>query len=380
MSEEDKNEDLTSEEYREKAGEHLDALKQEWSLFGKTGIMILAALFAIIIACIAWFAGNREVRGIGMSIQAAGSDFELAAAGNISDKGEYDEMLDSDQGIIISSENTSYMATDSSRTSISWAITDNSNMGNKNVAGINPGSRGKLTFYIIAQKTGSLTVTLDLKLTGYREESTNTEGINTLPVLEEADDAEQQLLEGHILLFAGYDASGNSYSGWISDDANEWTMPLEDREGHRSELTRNSNGKLTWTANVEKDTAYPITIYWIWPEVVGSYLIRDHTYIGERPVLFPKDAPENDPAALPDGLFQKMCENSGTTLTSNRYFKWTSENSGDFTDFVTVDMLESMRSNGFHTKKYGILCSYYNAADQYLGENVRYVKLTLDAQ
>lgn len=383
VSEEDKNENLTSEEYRQKADEHMDALKQEWSVFGKTGIIILAALFAIIVACIAWFASNREVSGTGMSIQASGSDFELAAAGDTVDTGKYDGMLGSGQGVSITSGNTSYMVTDGSHTSISWAITDNSNMGNKNAAGINPGSSGKLTFYIIAQKTGSLTVTLDLTLTGYRE-STNTVGSSTSPVLEEAgkDDADQQLLEGHILLFAGYDDSSKSYSGWISDDADEWTMTLGNDTDYIADLTRNENGKLSWTANVVKGTAYPVTIYWIWPEVVGSYLMRDHTYIGGRPVLFPKDTTANDPEALPGGLFEKMCEssNSSGTISSNRYFKWALENSEDFTNFVTEEVLGSMRSNDFHTKKYGILCSYYNAADQYLGENIRYVKLTLDAQ
>ena len=381
----------------------MDALKHEWAIFGKTGVFILAALVAVIIISIAWFASNRQVSGTGMNIQVSGSDFELAAEGTR--QGQYSELLESESGVKVTlkpegAESKPGMATDGSKTAISWAITDTSNLGNQNVAGINPGSSGKLTFYIIAQKTGSLTVTLDLSLTGY---TTAQESAGKSSTLNPVGNAVQQLMEGHILLFAGYDETKNAYKGWISADAASWQMSLD--ESNNATLSRNENGKLIWTATVQKDTAYPVTIYWIWPEVLGEYLMKDQEHIGpRRPVLFQKDQDSNDttnsdPEVLPSGLFEKMCAEGveepvispsaapeGTTGSSgtpeklyiNRYFKWTSAQGKSCP--VKQDKLEQMRNGPFHTQIYGNLCSYYNAADQYLGENVRYVKLTLEVQ
>lgn len=55
----------------------------------------------------------------------------------------------------------------------------------------------------------------------------------TVQSLKEADSTAQQLLEGHVLLFAGCDkpdsnftVSYSSYKAWISEDAEPWTMTL----------------------------------------------------------------------------------------------------------------------------------------------------------
>ena len=57
------------------------------------------------------------------------------------------------------------MSTWGSNTSISWAITNDSNMQNKTDQGIEPGSSGSMTFYIISHKDGPLSVKLNLTLT-----------------------------------------------------------------------------------------------------------------------------------------------------------------------------------------------------------------------
>ena len=46
---------------------------------------------------------------------------------------------------------------------------------------------------------------------------------------------------------------------------------------------------------------------------------------------------------------------------------------------MTVDKLLQMR-NKYNPAVYGAIAAYYNLADQYLGRNVQYAKLTLDAQ
>lgn len=367
-----KKEELTPEEYRQQARDEISEVKNEWKVFLRTGIIMFAALVAIIIACIAWFVSNNKVTISGTSVQSAGSEFELAAAAKPdsgSSAGVYDKLLDVQPGTENSIGGQKFLATDGSHTSITWAITDDSNMNNNNPEdGIEPGASGKMTFYIISQKDGPLSVTLDLTLTGYTGEETAATSSN----LKKADTKAQQLLEGHVLLFAGYDSDARSYKGWISEDAGPWSMTLGSGGGV---LSRAENGKLTWSVqDAKKDTAYPVTLYWVWPEMLGSYLVKDQRSIGKRPILFPEDW--NDESShlteLPKTLFTTMCNSEG-----NRYFYW--KESKDFEGTVTADKLNQMRTD-FNPVMYGTLAVYYNQADEYLGSNVRFVKLKLDAQ
>ena len=368
MQEKKKKEELTPEEYRQQARDEISEVKAEWKVFLRTGIIMFAALVAIIIACIAWFVSNNKVTISGTKVQSAGSEFELAAAAKTdsgSSAGVYDNLLDVHAGTETSIGEQKFLATDGSHTSITWAITDDSNMNNNTKGGIEP---GKMTFYIISHKEGPLSVTLDLTLTGYTGEETAATSSN----LKKADTKAQQLLEGHVLLFAGYDSAANSYKGWISEDAGLWSMTLDSGRGV---LSRAENGKLTWSVqDAKKDTAYPVTLYWVWPEMLGSYLVKDQSSIGKRPVLFPDDWEENSKhlTELPNTLFTTMCNSEG-----NRYFYW--KESEDVTGTVTANKLNQMRTN-FNPVMYGTLAVYYNQADEYLGSNVRFVKLKLDAQ
>ena len=338
-----KKEKLTPEEYRQKAQDQIEHYKQQWKVFLRTGIFVLVALAAIIIACIAWFVSNNRVTGSTGTIQAVGSEFDLAAAGTSENNGVHDNLLNAQPGTDIKLSDVAYASTDGEHTSITWAITEDSNMNNKTETGINPGSSGSLTFYIISHKDGKLSVTLNLTLTGY----SGTENAQKPEDLTEAGKDIQQLLEGHILLFAGYDAKTNSYQNWISDDAGK--------------------GNVIWSAeNAAKDTAYPVTLYWIWPEILSSYLVTDQQYTGNRPILFKT---ESD---LPDDLYEKMC-----STERNRYFLVTDQT--EFSTVVTADRLRQMRTN-FNPAIYGNMSVYYNMADQALGENVRFLKLKLDAQ
>lgn len=358
----EKKDELTPEEYRKKAQEEIQNYKHQWKIFIRTGIVVLAAAIAIIIACIAWFVSNNKVTGSGIGIRSAGSDFELAADAGADGKnsaGKYDKLLEVLPGTEETLGDKSYITTDDSHTSITWSIVNESNMrNNQNNLGIEPGTSGMLRFYIISHKDGALNVTLDLGLTGYTngKESTIVEAYGTA----------QKLVEGHVLLFAGYEQRTNSYEGWISEDADPWTMTLD----NGSTLTRNTDGTLTWAVeNAKKDTAYPVQIYWIWPEILGSYLRKDQTATGNRPILFPEEPATGEntpgnPKALPKDLYKKMSQNGKYFINKD--------------DQVTADILWQMR-NDFNPVIYGEIADCYNLGDQYLGENVRYLKLKLEA-
>ena len=397
-----KKEELTPEEYRQKARKEIQDLKNQWKIFFRTGFVVLAALIAIIAASIAWFVSNNKVNLTGMSIRAAGSEFDLAASINksTSTKGVYDNLLPVPTGEPI--KGNEYLSTSGNHTAISWAITDDSNLRNEKdeSLGIEPGSSGSITFYIIPHKDGVLNVSLTLSLTGYtlKDNGTDLTSENLNPGLLTNIKADaQQLLEGHILLFAGYDKEKNSYKGWISQDGDPWTMSLE---GDGYTLSQNENGELIWSnENATADKAYKVTVYWIWPELLESYLLKKESYTGTRPLLFPakqnnestpannlEDIPSNESTsdnnleALPSKLFGKMCEvdeSSGTSVNSNRYLRW--ETAAAFEENVTVDTLKLIREQ-YNSVLYGNVAAYYDLADQYLGSNVQYVKLTLNAK
>lgn len=391
-----KKKDHTPEEYREKAQEQIQDLKDQWKTFFRTGPIVIAAAIVMIAVSIAWFVSNTKVDATGVQIRAAGSEFDLAAEAkpNVeSATGAYDDLLDVSKGATLSIGDKIFGYTGEGKTSISWAITDDSNMQNNKDLGIEPGSSGKLTFYIISHKDGPLSVNINLTFTGYYVEGWNsTEATNTavkLSDLKELDKTTQQLLEGHVLFFAGYDEKSNSYKAWISDDAEPWNMTLEntciktsnagnDTESSEAPLfTRNKDGSLTWKIDqAVSEAAYPVTIYWVWPEMLESYLGKEQNT--RYPLLFPKDSSDTDKLCkLPEKLFNTMCATGTNNEKSNRYFRW--EDQETFSTTVTADKLTQMR-NKYNPAVYGAIAAYYNLADQYLGRNVQYAKLTLDAQ
>lgn len=380
-------EELTAEEYRQKAQKQIELLKNQWKIFFRTGIIVVAAFIVMIVVSIAWFVSNTRVDATGVAIRPADMPFDLAAAGTESsvsaDRGMYDELLTVSPGASREIKGKKYWSTDGSHTSICWAVTPESNMNNTGEdgkpTGIEPGSYGKMTFYIIPNKDGPLKVTLELVLAGYQiaDDKKNAENVIKNDLTEVTDPSLQQLLEGHILLFAGYNEKAGCYKGWISRDAGVWRMSLG--SGTEAAVLEVKSGKLTWNnTDAQKDTAYPVTIYWIWPERLESYLRKADGYSGKNPLLFPENlsSEENALLALPENLFATMSKVEKNS-SSNRYFRW--EDSAKFQENVTKDTLSQIREK-FNPALYSMVAAYYDSADQYLGKNVQYVQLKLDAQ
>ena len=247
-------EELTAEEYRQKAQKQIELLKNQWKIFFRTGIIVVAAFIVMIVVSIAWFVSNTRVDATGVAIRPADMPFDLAAAGiesNASaDRGTYDELLTVSPGASREIKGKKYWSTDGSHTSICWAVTPESNMNNTSEdgkpTGIEPGSYGKMTFYIIPNKDGPLKVTLELVLAGYQiaDDKKNAENVTKNDLTEVTDPSLQQLLEGHILLFAGYNEKAGCYKGWISRDAGVWRMSLG--SGTEAAVLESKSGKLTW--------------------------------------------------------------------------------------------------------------------------------------
>ena len=187
-----KKKDHTPEEYREKAQEQIQDLKDQWKTFFRTGPIVIAATIVMIAVSIAWFVSNTKVDATGVQIRAAGSEFDIAAEAkpNVeSATGAYDDLLSVSKGATLSIGNKNFGYTGEGKTSISWAITDDSNMQNNKDLGIEPGSSGKLTFYIISHKDGPLSVNMNLTFTGYYVEGWNsTAATNTAEIAVKSSD------------------------------------------------------------------------------------------------------------------------------------------------------------------------------------------------
>lgn len=383
-------------EYREKADKHLEKIKGLWILFGKTGLFVLAAIVVIIGLCAAWFASNNEVYSGTMEIQGAdNSSFELASAGSASDIGYWDSFLPVTAYVgketVIGGH--TYFTTEG-KSSIRWMLTQNSQFQNQNEdvqsavnqygekVGIHPGTSGSITFYILAKRDGALKVNFDISLAGF-DVATNENGSDTL---ETVTPGIQALLEGHVLLFSKFDEANNTYAGWISKDADKWSMSLSYGENGEAVLEKDSSDftNLVWSKDdVKLGEVYPVTLYWVWPEVFGEFVYKDPSIISDRPVLFLQDCVGDDdtnPYAMPKDFMEKLCEKPFLGQNHNRYFLWPLEKAEEFEDTVTLEALKKLREeNGGNKLTYGKFCEYYNRADQYLGVHVRYLYLNVNA-
>ena len=125
-------EELTAEEYRQKAQKQIELLKNQWKIFFRTGIIVIAAFIVMIVASIAWFVSNTKVDATGVQIRAAGSEFDIAAEAkpNVeSATGAYDDLLSVSKGATLSIGNKN-LDIQVKENVYQLAITDDSNMQN----------------------------------------------------------------------------------------------------------------------------------------------------------------------------------------------------------------------------------------------------------
>ena len=69
-----------AEGYRAVADEHAQTLKDFWKRFMVSGLFVVAAL-VIILACLAWFLNNSQVKATGVGVDTAGARFAISSDG-----------------------------------------------------------------------------------------------------------------------------------------------------------------------------------------------------------------------------------------------------------------------------------------------------------
>lgn len=206
-----------AEGYRAVADEHAQTLKDFWKRFMVSGLFVVAAL-VIILACLAWFLNNSQVKATGVGVDTAGTRFAISSDGT--QQGIYDWEAGKAGLDVVDSMNVS-------------ATSNLVNLGVGDVLG--PGSYGQLTFTVTPYASDLGNVQIDIS-----REFKGKQGADVSPAV-------QALASGHLLFFESRDANGY-YASPILDD----------------KLTIDFSGNTT--NSVTK------TLYWVWPEYIQNFV------------------------------------------------------------------------------------------------------------
>ena len=214
------------------ADEHAQTLKDFWKRFMVSGLFVVAAL-VIILACLAWFLNNSQVKATGVGMDTAGARFAISSDG--AQKGVYD----SEAGLDVAD---------------SMNVSATSNLVNLSAGEVlGPGSYGQLTFTVTRYADDLEGVQIDIS-----REFKGKQGADVSPVV-------QALASGHLLFFESRDDKGY-YGSRILDDK----LTIEFPSGN----TTNSVTK---------------TLYWVWPEYIQNFV-----YIGNANYYKNLFAADND--------------------------------------------------------------------------------------
>lgn len=206
-----------AEGYRAVADEHAQTLKDFWKRFMVSGLFVVAAL-VIILACLAWFLNNSQVKATGVGVDTAGARFAISSDG--AQKGVYDQEAGQVGLDVADSMNVS-------------ATSNLVNLSSGEVLG--PGSYGQLTFTVTryADDLDAVTVSLSREFKG-------KPGVEVSPAV-------QALASGHLLFFES------------RDDKGYYASPILDNE-----LTIDFSGNTT--------NSVTRTLYWVWPEYIQNFV------------------------------------------------------------------------------------------------------------
>ena len=329
-------------------------------------VFIMAAVVAFIAICIAWFVSNNRVNGILGGISAKKSGIEIGSKGS---GGVHDDLLKKiAEGIKYhlpgSGDEGKYDTSQGG--SINWLLSDSSNMKNydknydegnvfKEAEGklrkdyaMEPGTKGKLDFFIKSYEVGNLSLAFTLDIAPYI-----MNGETAQPETVKKTTAAAQLLSGHILYFLGEKQSDETIKyTWIKDG--KFHIEIKG-------------------AKVDKE--YEYSIYWVWPLNLSTILLNENDeFLNENKVEFD----DKDPTGtLRNQIVTDMAENPG------RYFFSSLTGAPLDTTYAEVKAIEDIHEksgkNGTYDKQLFVdLSSYYNQADMKIGSEISFIRATLE--
>lgn len=350
----------TAEEYRELAKKHEQEIKKMWGLFFKTGVFFLAGLIVIVASSIAWFANNTKVLENGSQFEAKNEvKFELQTRGSIGENGNLLKNILETVPAAAFVEDESPLRTNETRQTVNWLVENDEGLND-----LSPGKSGKLTFYIVPNYSGPLTVEISMNLLAlgdgteedydYFTENSEDDTESYLKKISiDSNAALYQMLSRHVLFFANQDnvtvksdtdeADGSSYIApyktWIKDNV------------------------FTVTAEAEEGEPIEVILYWIWPKILGQYLLPEKSpNLGNNPSVFGSD--------IKKAMRDEMADNT----MKNCYFYLMPD------DFEVGSRVNNLFSGDYYPEEYSETSAFFNRADQYLGMNVKYLYVEVSAR
>ena len=326
-------------------------------------IFIVAAAIAFIAICIAWFVSNNRVSGTSGTVSAKYSGIEIGSEGKA---GVHDDLL---QGIkngitrYFPKEKEEKEEHDTSQGgSINWMLSENSNMNNykggdsfKDTTGaeyrkeyaMEPGTKGKLDFFIKTYEAGNLSLDFSLDISPFHIETDDK------PVTVGNNTAEAGLLSGHILYFLREEKSDEKIAyTWIKNGKFQIEIP-----------------------NAEKDKKYNYSIYWVWPLNLSTILLnKGDSFLNENAVEFD----DKDPTGgLRNTIVTDMAEHPKKYFFSSLTGQPLNTNYAEVQEIPNIHE-NSGKADGTYDKQLFVdLSSYYNQADMKIGAGISFVTATL---
>lgn len=320
--EENENKHLTeAERYREAAKMHEQEMKSAWKTFGKTGLFVLAAAVVFVLICVSWFVQNSQVKGNSGTVRADQNIVRIASKGD-RQTAELHSTLGLQDGSVLNYNDEDYYYTENDE--IAMRLSDDYKVA--------PGVSGFIEFYVIPTRSGARTVTLELCLAGYQD----GEDDQVVPV---EDEALNELLKGHVLLFESY--QDGFYSDWLYNS---------DAEGiYHNTIT------VSLPENAAVDVPYPYRIYWIWPKRYENMI----SHRQNKKDLYAEDSGEFIHTFMPFVETQSSGENK-SPIGSTGY------------SYSSVFL-----SDEWPLSDKNVRSKAYNLADEYIGTNADYLYLTI---
>ena len=348
-------EELSLEELKKK-------IKKDKKKVAQNTVFIMAAAFVLIALCMAWFVSNNRVNGILGRISAKKSGIEIGSKGS---QGVHDDILkEVKSGLTyhLANKESNLQHDTSQGGSINWLLNENSNMKNysegksfteitetgaklrKDYA-MEPGTKGKLDFFIKSYEKGNLSLEFSLDIVPY---VMNQEG---KPQVVDKTSIASQLLSGHIVYFLGETQNDTVTYIWIKDGRFQITIP-----------------------NAEQNKEYYYSIYWVWPLNLSTILLnKGDEFLNGSPIEFDdKDAT----GALRNQIISDM------TINPGKYFFSSLTETPLDTNYEEVKAIEGIHKNSgkystYDKQLFVDLSSYYNQADMKIGGNVSFITATL---
>lgn len=323
---------------------------------GKIALYMLCAAGALILLIISitsfgWFVTNKTSQSNMTGFRAVDLKFELGASDTV---GLYDNYLISNNvttksTVKVNGADVDLYATGAGGSEIRWRMSSDSNFGNLSGDGIQPGSCGKLTFYVIAKQNTDLKLTFSLDTILYTADAKpiSAEHPDNSAYIVPPTESAAKLVKGHILFFEN--CTDGVYSGRINGNTFERTI-----------------------TDAKADNAYKYDIYWIWPNVIDQLIL-----------------PANDDYLVKSG-YKKIISDADTAALiteisdkSGEYFGSEISDLGDKLNNIAMGSREvGSEENGvaaFNDEYYKALNTEWNSADNMIGRNVGYIELCLTA-